>query len=542
MKVPALRFAVLLVVGLLLPALHPVAARPTHSPTTSATQAATGVTYLPLVQRGSTVARDVQPVPDAARATTRTVTEEGATLSTTGSDGTRYTLVMPAGAIAGARDITMTPLAAAHGLPFSGGLRGGVALIPAGLEFFGPATLRIEPPAAINPAQIIALAAEDGADLHLYPATVTSWMIEMQLYHFSEYMGASATPGEAAAQAEKTPAKLRSQLEQAIAKERTCQIMGAGCDDTEDLGALVRQLLEAQWQQEIRPKLDAAQSAYNFSQVVEAVQAFLSWERTRQLMGVAELQQLADIGWQKLDGLFTRAVEIAFRECSQYHHFEYLTVLLGLERQAQLLGGPDGQALAKWHECLTFELDLRSTVEQNMSGDALRVTVATRVPLTIDGSSETFVWRGSAQPQLISYTWDLDGCTATFVPKDYVNTEITMRLRWDWRGHGHLGVTDKALVITGVEMEYFPGMITGTQLFTCDGETQPSDGAAWPHFLFILFHEDELGDAGIYHINGWVADRTGTSLVAYKLYDRSQPWGGDTTLSERTRFDLLHFP
>ena len=50
----------------------------------------------------------------------------GGTLNTTGGDGTKYTLKVPAGAVLSPVTVTMTPLSSVGGLGMSGGLVGGV--------------------------------------------------------------------------------------------------------------------------------------------------------------------------------------------------------------------------------------------------------------------------------------------------------------------------------------------------------------------------------------------------------------------------------
>src|SRR5436190_142273 len=70
----------------------------------------------------------------------------GARLSTTGPDGTVYTLKVPDGALATETTVTMTPWKSATGTGLAGGRPFGVRLTPSGTEFLLPVTLRIDAP------------------------------------------------------------------------------------------------------------------------------------------------------------------------------------------------------------------------------------------------------------------------------------------------------------------------------------------------------------------------------------------------------------
>jgi hypothetical protein len=85
------------------------------------------------------------PMVDASRQSTLTIGAAGGELSAQASDGSRYRLVVPPGALAAPIEITMRPVDAIGGLPLTGGLRAAVELLPAGLSFAQPALLIIAP-------------------------------------------------------------------------------------------------------------------------------------------------------------------------------------------------------------------------------------------------------------------------------------------------------------------------------------------------------------------------------------------------------------
>ena len=88
-----------------------------------------------------------RPTPDvtveSGRSETKTIGAAGGELSCMASDGTLYTLLIPANALAAPVEITMSPVTQIRNLPLSGGFAGAVDLQPTGLEFARPAMLTI---------------------------------------------------------------------------------------------------------------------------------------------------------------------------------------------------------------------------------------------------------------------------------------------------------------------------------------------------------------------------------------------------------------
>lgn len=72
---------------------------------------------------------------------------DGGELAAESASGTRYTLILPAGALDELTHIRMTPVESLGGYPFSGEVYGAVLIEPAGLELNQLATLVIEPSA-----------------------------------------------------------------------------------------------------------------------------------------------------------------------------------------------------------------------------------------------------------------------------------------------------------------------------------------------------------------------------------------------------------
>ena len=98
----------------------------------------------------SVVNRESNPIPvtfvtDSDRSATATIGTDGGVITTTGTEGADYRLVIPAGALTGAQDITITPITL-DSSPLEGASARGLAMEPDGLVFFEPATLEISAP------------------------------------------------------------------------------------------------------------------------------------------------------------------------------------------------------------------------------------------------------------------------------------------------------------------------------------------------------------------------------------------------------------
>ena len=124
------------------------------------------------------------------------LTGSGLSLSLTNAAGQAWELDVPTNAVQDDTTIQMTALQAVAGLPFQGGLIGGVSFAPEGLSLLNPATLTMRLPAAV-PADAAAFGFSGaGLNLQLYPAQATNNTMVFTILHFSGVGAAHATPGE----------------------------------------------------------------------------------------------------------------------------------------------------------------------------------------------------------------------------------------------------------------------------------------------------------------------------------------------------------
>jgi hypothetical protein len=162
----------------------------------------------------------VTPVLDSASAVTATMSSEGGTLTVTAGDGAVFTLTIPAGALTGVEEITLTPVVSIDDLPFSYGLAGAVQLGPEGLLLVMPATLVIQPPAPVSIDEESPFAwYNTGEDFHLFPLTLDLTTFTINLSRFGGYGLGRGTSVDRDNVASHEPSRADAQLEQQVQKE-----------------------------------------------------------------------------------------------------------------------------------------------------------------------------------------------------------------------------------------------------------------------------------------------------------------------------------
>ncbi len=123
---------------------------------------------------------------DSSNSTTETVTPEGGSVSTTGSEGTAYELIIPSNALLSQEDITLTPIAEADDFPLSGGLVAAVKMGPPMLQFLTPVDLIIELPPSVDTETLIGFVCEDSGEVfHLHPIEIDGTTVTLQISHFT---------------------------------------------------------------------------------------------------------------------------------------------------------------------------------------------------------------------------------------------------------------------------------------------------------------------------------------------------------------------
>lgn len=162
-----------------------------------------------------TKALTITPALDSSRAATALIGASGGSLSVTTVDGSKLTLTIPANAVAGDEQITMTPIASLGGSGLS--LVAGVQLQPDGLVPLKGLTLSVTQSRSIPISQQVAFAYQgSGSQFGLVPLALQR-SITIPVAQFGGIGVAQATPAQLAAQKARTPSDPQAAFLQQLA-------------------------------------------------------------------------------------------------------------------------------------------------------------------------------------------------------------------------------------------------------------------------------------------------------------------------------------
>jgi hypothetical protein len=500
---------------------------------------------------------------DSTRATTKVIPVTGGTLTATAADGSVFTLTIPDRALGGDEKVTMTPLSAVNGLPFSGGLVAGVQLEPDGLELFRMATLTIKPAKNVPIAQQVAVSYHGSGDnLHMLSLDPTSG-ISMHILHFSGYSVAAGIKGEIEEQAKNPPTDAADQAAQqinadaaaAIAAERQAALDGKPL--TNDVVNILKGTLDRWFNQVVEPKVAAAQADYTLTN--DALYNAFAWVQKLALLG-AEDQHQAQFERLKAQAQDLRkAFEKALGDrCINQHDLSAVIELASLERQYQLVGGStsadllgplDTKPLDTVKKCLRFELDFE-TISPFVSNEAETFVLHDRVmKLVLEPDYPSGNLTASQSHEIL----DVTSVSPARRFEHPVSAQPFMVSNMSFHMHFVLGrKANSPPPITGVTLTISPGEVTGDRY---DGFTNGRMSSGVPAYqcpswelveaaaCWAARHRSERTDATTttFVIS---LDYVGTALFARKTYDiPCTEYGADCGGgNERTTFDLRHAP
>jgi hypothetical protein len=118
--------------------------------------------------------------------------------------------------------VTITPVSAIGGIPFSKGYLVALQITPEGLMTAAPGRITLDLPVTYNPTDLVGFAADAaGTNFHLYPIQASTFSgitnITIAVTHFSIYGVAQATQAEITAQQARTPQTTESQDDDLLA-------------------------------------------------------------------------------------------------------------------------------------------------------------------------------------------------------------------------------------------------------------------------------------------------------------------------------------
>jgi hypothetical protein len=329
----------------------------------------------------------VTSTPDGDHATSADVSPDGATLETTGVDGTAYSLAIPKGSLPFTVTITMTPIASLTG--FSADTTPthifGVELGPQGLELPLPATLTITPAVELAPASALSFDARGpGAPVGLRYSDQDSRSITMSIDHFSLYFTGSpftisdippSTLDRWLRGLDRTAEEeLAAEVAYLLGELRQRQLMNV--DENYSIRDIARAALTVFRRVVISPRVAVADKSCG--NAVSAMSAYLEYQRQRQTLGVGDDPEfdLPGAGFMVPAALVELAETVCFKEayerCAKTGDFPSLALYLFelLVRADTSLGVPPtadsiGLAHDYLRRCGRWRLHLTTSMEEH---------------------------------------------------------------------------------------------------------------------------------------------------------------------------------
>jgi hypothetical protein len=313
---------------------------------------------------------DVSGVPDAGAAATAEMGPDGGVLEATAADGTVYTLSVPAGALVGPEQITMTPLTAVDGMP--GELSaGGVLLEPEGLVFLASAELQVDLGEGASGSDLFSAATfADGVDLHLTSAAVDGETLVLDVPHFTLRLHGTGLEQLSDLLGTRVPGGAES-----WAREQEALIDEAFLGQIDSPSQYGFEMLRV-----LRGWLDRISDRFDFvlgdlgsdgadSRLDAALAEFLAWEGLA-AMAQAKADDTDDGGFAALDTEARTLLSTTLRAaaahaaamCSLEHDIDQVARLHRFAAVAGALALPDGADFAEMaRACGMFELRVDST-------------------------------------------------------------------------------------------------------------------------------------------------------------------------------------
>ncbi|THF84301.1 hypothetical protein E7T09_19990 [Deinococcus sp. KSM4-11] len=338
---------------------------------------------------------NVTPTTDADNSYSDVIGPDGGQLTTLDAAGNTYTLTVPKGALGFPERLTMTPLTALKGIPFKDGVNAGVQLEPEGTFFVKPVTLEVEFADKPN-LQTITPFNFTGAGQDF---TTTMLMRDPGHYvfllnHFSGAGFANSNEAEQTAEAVRQPQadeeRIQHYVQEQLGKERQRQLLG---QDSNGLDTAVLAKAMAEYEKQVIGPLKEA-STKSCTVGLLYITKVLGLERQKQLLGVDSDSSLSALA-SGLGPIAEKCLDEEAQVCFKTGDFLRLTTFyLGVERQAQLLGGTMGDAFKTKYDrvlkaCAHFEVQVNSTLTEKGNIDLAGVFPQNSVASIIQGQGIT---------------------------------------------------------------------------------------------------------------------------------------------------------
>jgi hypothetical protein len=476
---------------------------------------------------------------DRTRSVTATVSTAGGSLTATGADGTTFALEIPKDALAGAIDITLTPITDLQGWSVAPGNAAAVLMEPEGLKFVIPGHLVITPTQPIGDAQGIPFRFyAEGTDAHLILPEPDPTRIVIPVEHFSGHgfsWNISVPFAVAMARYRQTQAedRLVNRLAAELASRRAQELQGQ--TPSQSLGDWVESII-SEWERDILNKrLLLASKSCKDGQY--ALNGFIAFNRQMQLLAIARQIDPPP----RLPNLVRYVCAEEWTElCFDNGDVEWLAAnLLSDARQLALVGKSTGGDTAAYLEaCDRFELRIEEHSEQNladyelMSAD-LSITIPLRfVPNAGDELGLTGETVGEAKAEFKSGEGTVAGCDLTLAGAE---ADVPFKAKLERVEYINTGPERTSIRLKDVKLQFYSGHLNVKVSVKCPAGSSPYGEQDIP-FYFARY---KSANEGAVTISGWkVEDHP---EMATKTFNRESPAGRGKG-KESLELTLVHTP
>lgn len=346
------------------------------------------------------------------------IPQKGGSVSATLANGLVYTLAIPEGALLSDQEVTMTPIRSIDGLPFSGGLIGGVQLEPDGTILMAPATLTLIIPKGYDKRYLVGFGYHGtGTGLHLASSSGDGNSITLTIMSFSGHGAASGTDQEVSDQAGRSTGSAADDYEQQAANVINGARSRGELNDSEI--KKISELWKDYYDKVVKPNLQAGTS--DDSKIDAAAGMFLNWWRQAELLGMSEdlASRITEGTALMIKGL-KNAYDKAAQRCLSDQNIKESANMLKRLRELDLLGANDsGYTLEgkrkDFEKCLRYKVNLESIITATTAAEQQIVShVAGTVILKLDWDKSMFlnIYKGNGDLRFKKYTSEWVGESA----------------------------------------------------------------------------------------------------------------------------------
>ena len=372
---------------------------------------------------------NTQPIPltttlDENHTATAIIGPDGGSLSTTGADGTKFTLDIPPKALAETIEVSMIPIASMDGIPWKSGPVAAVQLEPDGQTFYDYATLTIVPAGDIPADQFIPIGASGpGHDLYIPTVDPKSNTIQLKLDHFSSAGATKGLLADIGPWRQRLGGDVEARLSSIISAE-----LARARETGQDVDPGFWDWAFSTWKKYVlQPRLDAAGESCAAGRL--AIDTLIGFERQNELWGHPFP---LDVTWTDLLPKVSRVcVQEEYELCRDQHIIHrMIPVILGMERQDELMGyhessedassqaaamrQVEAEALDLARKCLNFELQFESSTKMSTQDGSYTSAVEATVPIKLN--TDTITLEGSGELTNTDFTFKPNSCSARSIP------------------------------------------------------------------------------------------------------------------------------